>query len=108
MSSNMPTPRHGASAPVERGLGDCRFSVASTKRLIRSQTESFTMLRKRRRGQRRDRQGVAVVEFALVMLLLVALLAGIWETGRMIDVHQLVHNACREAARQAAAESYGF
>jgi len=49
------------------------------------------------------RRGVAAVEFALVALLfLVPLLIGIWEVGRLVQVHQIVSNAAREGARLAA------
>jgi len=51
---------------------------------------------------RRRRRGTAAVEMALIAPLLIMLLAGIWEIGRMVEVHQLLTNACREAGRQAA------
>ena len=52
---------------------------------------------------RRDkRRGVAAVEFAFVMPAILALLVGIWELGRLIEIQQLLTNAAREGARQAA------
>jgi Flp pilus assembly protein TadG len=47
------------------------------------------------------RRGAVAVELALVLPLMVVLLAGIWEIGRMVDAHQVLRNACREAGRQA-------
>jgi Flp pilus assembly protein TadG len=56
---------------------------------------------------RRDkRRGVAAVEFAFVMPAILALLVGIWELGRLIEIQQLMTNAAREGARQAATGQY--
>jgi Flp pilus assembly protein TadG len=50
-----------------------------------------------------SRSGSAAVEFAFVVLfLLVPVLLGVWEVGRLVEVQQLVDNAAREGARQAA------
>lgn len=49
------------------------------------------------------RHGIAAVEAAFIMPLLVLLMLGIWEVGRLLDAAQIVANACREGARQAAA-----
>ena len=55
-----------------------------------------------RRVVRRDRRrGVAAVEFAFVMPAILALLVGIWELGRLIEIQQLMTNAAREGARLA-------
>jgi Flp pilus assembly protein TadG len=52
-----------------------------------------------RRSQPR-RRGVAAVELAFVTLLLVVpLLLGIWELGRLVQVQQIVSNSAREGAR---------
>jgi Flp pilus assembly protein TadG len=60
-----------------------------------------------RRVVRRDRRrGVAAVEFAFVMPAILALLVGIWELGRLIEIQQLMTNAAREGARQAATGQY--
>ena len=55
------------------------------------------------RGQR---TAAAAVEFALLSPLLVSLLLGLWELGRAIQVAQIVSNAAREGARQAASAKY--
>ena len=52
--------------------------------------------------RRRGRRAVAAVEFAAVLPLILTLLLGIWEVGRLIEIQQFVHNATREGARQAA------
>jgi Flp pilus assembly protein TadG len=49
------------------------------------------------------RCGIAAVEAALIMPVMVLLMLGVWEVGRMLDAAQVVANACREGARQAAA-----
>jgi Flp pilus assembly protein TadG len=48
------------------------------------------------------RRGVAAVEFALLSPLIVALLLGVWEVGRLIQVNQILSNAAREGGRQAS------
>lgn len=49
------------------------------------------------------RSGAAAVEFAfLVLWILVPVLVGLWEVGRLVQVQQLVDSAAREGARQAA------
>jgi len=58
---------------------------------------------------RRDRRdGVAAVEFGLTMPLLLIILVGIWEVGRMVQVKQIVSNAAREGARQASTGSRDY
>jgi Flp pilus assembly protein TadG len=52
-------------------------------------------------GQTR-RRGAAAVELAVVLPLILLLLTGIWEVGRMVEVQQILSNAAREGARQAA------
>lgn len=51
---------------------------------------------------REPRRGVAAVEFAVVLPLLLLLLVGIWELGRIIHVQIVLHNAARDAARLGA------
>jgi Flp pilus assembly protein TadG len=51
----------------------------------------------------RNRHGVAAVEAAFTLPIIVILLVGTWEVGRMVEVQQLLDNAVREGARQAAA-----
>ena len=48
------------------------------------------------------RRAVAAVEFAVCLPLILTLLLGIWEVGRMIEIQQILHNAAREAGRQAS------
>jgi Flp pilus assembly protein TadG len=56
-----------------------------------------------RRGRRsQPRRGIVTVEFALVAPLIITLLLGVWEVGRMVQVMQVLHNAAREGARQAS------
>jgi Flp pilus assembly protein TadG len=50
----------------------------------------------------RRRRGVAAVEFAFVVPILLLLLVGIWELGRIIHVQIIVNNAARDGARIAA------
>ncbi len=52
--------------------------------------------------RRQGRRAVAAVEFAAVLPLILTLLLGIWEVGRLIEIQQYLHNATREAGRQAA------
>jgi len=51
---------------------------------------------------RRARAGAAAVEFAVTLPLLVTVMTGLWEVGRVVEVQQILNNAAREAARQAA------
>jgi len=51
------------------------------------------------------RRGVAAVEFAVVLPLLLLLLVGIWELGRIIQVQIDLNNAARDGARLAAQSS---
>jgi Flp pilus assembly protein TadG len=58
------------------------------------------MMYHRRHARRR---GVAAVELALlVTFLLLPLLLGLWDVGRLVEVEQLVQNAAREGGRQAS------
>lgn len=52
--------------------------------------------------RRNSRRGLATVEFAICLPLLVLLLLGLWEVGRMVQVMQVLYNAAREGARQAS------
>jgi Flp pilus assembly protein TadG len=58
------------------------------------------MLCPARQGQ--ARRGIAAVELGVVLPLLLLLLVGIWEVGRMVEVEQLLVNAVREGGRQAS------
>ena len=60
-------------------------------------------MRLRRDGQRQlIRRGIAAVEFAVTLPLLLLLLAGIWEVGVLAQVQQLLSNAARVGGRQAS------
>jgi Flp pilus assembly protein TadG len=53
------------------------------------------------RFSRRRRRATAAVEFALLAPLLLMILFGILEVGRIVDAWLVVHNAAREGARAA-------
>ena len=53
-------------------------------------------------GARIRRHGTAAVEFAFCMPLLLTIMAGLWEVGRIIEVQQVMWNSAREAARDAS------
>jgi Flp pilus assembly protein TadG len=52
--------------------------------------------------RRPQRLAVAAVEFAMILPVILTLLLGIWEVGRMIEIQQILYNAAREGGRQAA------
>ena len=57
----------------------------------------------RRRAVRgRRRRGLAVVEAAVTLPVIVTMMLGLWEVGRLVQVNQLLTNAVREGARLAA------
>lgn len=58
---------------------------------------------KRRPNRRR---ATAAVELALTLPLIVSLLAGLYESARIIEVGQILTNAAREGARQAGTGQY--
>jgi Flp pilus assembly protein TadG len=49
-----------------------------------------------------ERRGTAAVEFVVVLPFLVPLLIGLWEVGRLVEVEQVLANACRDGGRQIA------
>lgn len=49
-----------------------------------------------------DRSGAAAVELAFVAPVLVVILMGLWEVGRLIQLQQILSNSAREGARIAA------
>lgn len=53
-----------------------------------------------RRGSART--GVAVVELAVLLPVLMILLVGVWELGRLVQLHQIMSQAAREGARLAS------
>ena len=48
----------------------------------------------------------AIVEFAIVLPILMALLVGIFEVSRMVFIYSAVNNASREAVRYASAVGF--
>ena len=52
--------------------------------------------------QSRIRKGVAAVEFAVTLPLLLVLLAGVWEVGAIVNTEQILNNAARVGGRQAS------
>ena len=50
---------------------------------------------------RRSRSGVAALEMAVSLPLVLTLLIGTWEVGRIVEVQQILNVAARESARQA-------
>lgn len=63
---------------------------------------SFPLSRNRRQAGVRRRAGIAAVEAALVLPLLLILMLGTWEVGRMVEVTQVLNNAAREGGRSAS------
>jgi Flp pilus assembly protein TadG len=57
-----------------------------------------------RRSDRR-RRGAAAVEAAIILPVIVTVMFGVWEVGRIAQMNQLLSNACREGARTAAGGS---
>lgn len=53
----------------------------------------------RRPGDRPGEKGAVIVESALTLLLLLILIFGLFEAGRMMSVQQVLTNAAREGAR---------
>jgi Flp pilus assembly protein TadG len=60
----------------------------------------------RRRARHRDDRGGALIEFALVLPLMLAIFAGIVDFGRMFQRAEVVTNAAREGARIAVLPGY--
>jgi Flp pilus assembly protein TadG len=54
---------------------------------------------------RPTRRGVVAVEAALVMSVIVVIMLGVWEVGRMLQVQRLLYDAASEGARYAAGGS---
>ena len=60
------------------------------------------------RGRISREEGVAAVEFALILPVLALLLFGVLEFGRVWSQYQVYQGAAREGARCAAVQATGF
>ncbi len=94
-SAGLCKPRRGSPTWLPSGVDRCS-SVAETGRPQRSATTDSAIDR-----PHRAQHGAALVEFVLVAPVLLMLLFGIWEFGRIFDAWQVVTNASREGARYA-------
>lgn len=56
----------------------------------------------------RRRPATAAVEFVVILPFVVMLLLGMWEGGRLIEIEQILNNAAREGARQAASGQMNY
>lgn len=83
-----------------RSARDDRNAVVERSRIVRRRCWSRYTSTKRRN----DRRGIATVEFAIVAPLLLMIVFGIIEFGRMVMVQQIMTNASREGARRAIIE----
>lgn len=54
------------------------------------------------RRKARSDEGSAIVEFALTAMILIVLLFGMWDFGRLFDAWLVITNAAREGARYGA------
>lgn len=61
---------------------------------------SFANVNAGRRDRRR--RGVAAVEFGLCLPIIVGIMLGIWEVGRIVQVSNILWNTARETARDAS------
>jgi Flp pilus assembly protein TadG len=61
----------------------------------------------RRAPHRTRRPGVAAVELAILLpLILLPVMFGLWEIGRLVQIQQIVANSVREGARAASTGEY--
>ncbi len=67
--------------------------------------QKITIDRGYTRDARRQRQGTACIEFAVLSPILLLILLGIIEVGQFVNVGQSVSNASREGARVAARQT---
>jgi Flp pilus assembly protein TadG len=56
----------------------------------------------KRRSKNQERRGVAVVEVAFILPILLIFLVGMWDLGQLVRGLQIVSMATRDAGRQAA------
>ena len=82
-------------------VADCRESPLATQPIHYTSVGTVrTMLINSKREPLR--RGVAAVELAVLLPIMLVLLVGLWEVGRMVEVQQLLSNAAREGGRQAS------
>lgn len=60
----------------------------------------------RRQRKVPHRHGVAAAEAALLLPVVLTLLLGTWEVGRMVEVEQILNSAVREGGRHASTGQY--
>jgi Flp pilus assembly protein TadG len=72
------------------------MNAMTPKQIVESKFKHQHMFRRGRRT------GVAAVEAAVTLPLLMTLLLGVWEVGRMLEINASMTNAVREAVRIAA------
>ncbi len=93
--TSRPLTLHDRSRWVKSSVGRPSFRPRFT-------TKGSTMVRPLSSGT--ERRGIATVELALVMaILLLPMVVGLVEVGRLNEVQQIMNNAVREGARQGAA-----
>jgi Flp pilus assembly protein TadG len=56
----------------------------------------------KRKHPSKERRGAVAVEAAMVLTVLIILMLGLWEVGRLVQINQVMVNAAREGARLAA------
>jgi Flp pilus assembly protein TadG len=87
------------SGTCVRGIGQLTaVAVSPAKPIYSLQAQKLKSLTG---GGRNKRQGAAAVEFALIAPLLVTLILGMIEFGRLMMVEQVLTNAAREGCRTA-------
>jgi hypothetical protein len=91
--------------PSLRGLRDFRLQRRKLPdRKLFAEAQSRDKLEKPCRQCRRNRQGAAAVEFAIVAPVFFLLVFGMIEFGRALMVQQILTNAAREGAREAVVD----
>lgn len=69
-------------------------------------TNSASSLRRNRRRARTRRRGTVTVEAALLLPMVLTMMLGTWEVGRMVEVSQILNTAVSEGGRNAATGQY--
>ncbi|MCE9544507.1 MAG: pilus assembly protein [Planctomycetia bacterium] len=81
-----------------RALADCPTNDAGTMQTNQVTPEAATPAQ----AAPRARRGAVAVEAAIVMTVLVVLVMGMWEAGRLLQMSRILEDAAREGARMAA------